>query len=275
MYKHLAALSILGASALLSACGGHSGNGDSADNGAAGAGGINGAGGASSASNAAAEGAWSGTNLKNDAVDILLLENGDLYAMFSSVTIGLPPVLTFDKGSYSVTGTTLTAPVTQYNDNGTKVNGTLNATVSAQTSIKGTATNVGNTQANSFSVTPTGSIHSGYDYNTPATLGAITGAWSNAYLLGQTTPFVFSIDAAGVLAATNLGCSLSGSVKPRSSGKNVYTISLSFGQSPCTAPGKTFSGVAISYLTSSGQRQFTAAMQDPTLALGSMLYAQR
>ena len=267
MYKHLGALATLGLSALLTACGGH-GGGDAAGNG-------NPSSNAGAGSNAFVEGAWSGSNAKNDTLDLLLLENGDLYAMFSSVPTGQVPTLVFDKGRYSVSGNMLTATVVQYNDNGSTVSGTLGATVQAGVSITGSASNTGSTASNTFSVTPTSAVHAGYNYSTPAALSDIAGAWTSTYLLGQNTPFALSITPSGALAATDLGCSIAGSITPRSSGKNVFNISLSFGQSPCRLAGQTVAGVAISYLRPNGQRQLSAAMLDSSKAQGAMLYAQR
>jgi hypothetical protein len=84
----------------------------------------------------------------------------------------------------------------------------------------------------------------------------------------------FSIDSAGVLSGTNLGCSLTGTVTPRASGKNVFNVAIHFGASPCTAPNQDASGVAISYITGT-QRQFIAAAENAAKTQGNMFFAQR
>jgi hypothetical protein len=106
-------------------------------------------------------------------------------------------------------------------------------------------------------------------------LSTIEGAWLSGVLLEHLTPTSFNIDKDGALSGTNLGCSFTGTFKPRSSGKNVFDVSIAFGQTPCVAAGKTVSGVAISYMASNGKRQIVAALQDASKAYGTMLYAQR
>lgn len=269
MSKQIVALGALSASLVLVACGGNGGGGGDGAQTNGGATNV-----AVGNTNANAEGAWHSEQSNGDVLDLLLLENGSLYALSSS-TATSAPLLAFDQGSYTVTGTNLTAQLTHYNDLGTTLTGSVSGTVVAGISIAGTATTTGSAKTPTFSVKPTSVADNSYNYNNAASLSSIAGAWVSGTLLFQSAPVSFSIDSAGALAGTNLACSFTGQFLPRASGKNVFDVSLTFGQAPCAAPGKTFSGVAISYIGSNGTRQLTAALQDASKALGTMLYAQR
>lgn len=266
MSKHIGALAGLGLSVLLSACGGNSGGG--------------GAGASSPSSslaggNAIAEGAWHSQQANGDVLDVLALENGSLYALTVATTLGAP-LLAFDQGSYTINGDQLVAQqLTHFNELGSTTSGSVGATVVNGTSITGTATTLGRPTPKAFAVRPLSVSDVSYNYNNPAALATVAGAWVSGTLLQQSTPTSFTIDADGVLSGSNLGCSFNGTVKPRLSGKNVFDVGLTYGTTPCNAPNKTFTGVALSYIASNGKRQFTAALQDSTRAFGTMLYAQR
>lgn len=271
MKKQIVVLASLGVSLVLTACGGNGNGGGGAD------GALNNGGTATvtaTGATASAEGAWHSEQSNGDVLDLLLLENGSLYALSSSLATS-PPLLAFDQGSYTVSADKLAAQVTHYNDLGTTLTGSVSGTVVTGISISGTASTSGSASTHAFSVNPTSAVDSGYNYGSAASLNTIAGAWVSGALLYQSTPVSFSIDSAGTLAGTNLACSFTGGFQPRASGKNVFDVSLTFGQAPCTTPGKTFSGVAISYVGSNGKRLLTAALQDPSKAFGTMLFAQR
>ena len=267
MSKQYVTLATLGVCVALTACGGNGGGGGDVAQG-------DGASASVAARNASVEGAWHSQQTNGDVLDILVLENGTIYAMSVAPNV-TAPLLAFDQGSYTLSGDKLAAQLTHYNDLGTTLTGTVNAAVVAGTSITGTASTNGSTTQNAFSVKPLAAADSSYDYNMAASLSRISGSWSSGNLLNLSSPVTFSIDPSGVLAGTNLGCSFTGKFQPRPSGKNVFDVSIAFGQSPCTAPGKTAAGVAISYLGANGKRQLTAALQDSTKTYGTMVYAQR
>jgi hypothetical protein len=269
MTKRIVALATLGVSVVLTACGGNGGGGG-AQGGAPGSGGSV----SVAASNAVAEGAWHSEQANGDVLDILILENGSLYALSVGATSS-NPLLAFDQGSYTLSGNTLSAQLTHYNDHGTFVTGTVSGTVVAGTSITGTAATNGNPNTNAFAVRPIAVSDSTYDYTMAASLSRIAGGWTTGTLLYQSNPIAFSIDPNGVLAGTNLGCSFTGQFRPSASGKNVFNVTMAFGQTPCATPGLTVSGVAISYSSSNGKQQLKVALQDASKTLGTMLYAQR
>jgi hypothetical protein len=55
----------------------------------------------------------------------------------------------------------------------------------------------------------------------------------------------------------------SGTATPRSSGKNVMNVSVTFGAAPCALPGQTATGIAINYtIAATNQKQLIVAVQD-------------
>jgi hypothetical protein len=47
-----------------------------------------------------------------------------------------------------------------------------------------------------------------------------------------------------VVIVTN-GCTISGSIGPRPSGKNVFNVTLTAGASPCATPGLVTTGIGL------------------------------
>lgn len=269
MFKHIGTLTALGLALALTACGGNGGGGG----GGGGTGGNGGGGtGGGTGNIAIAEGAWSGTNSLGNNFNMLILEDGSLYSMYGTVTPSGFSAAGFNVGTGSVSGTTLTGTLTQYDFAGHRVTGTLNATVVTGVSVNGAATPNGGGTPTTFTSTPLPASYPGYLYNTPALASDIAGAWTGFLLDGSAA--VFSITSAGALSGTNLGCSFTGTVAPRPSGKNVFNVSIHFGSSPCTAANQDATGIAISYITG-GHRQLIAAAENSAKTLGSMFFALR
>jgi hypothetical protein len=104
----------------------------------------------------------------------------------------------------------------------------------------------------------------GYDYNRPARIADVAGSWLLA--LNAT----FTIDAAGAIVVTRpeAQCSLTGSLTPRPSGKNVFN--MTFTVTGCVDAG-TYTGLAITYLDDdSTSTPFSTVFTIPTLRLMGM-----
>jgi hypothetical protein len=231
-----------------------------------------GGGGGSSVANANAEGTWSGTDSSGSSFNLLVLENGDFYSLYGTNAAGNFLVQGFDKGTSSMSGNALNASITEYDRTGT-FTGTVNATVVTNTSIKGSATSsTGNTTV-TLSATPLSASYSSYNYNTAPVNSDVFGNWTGTILDGSTA--TISISTAGGITGSNGGCTFTGTATPRSSGKNVFDMNLTFGLSPCAYPGQKVSGIALDYVLSNGKRQLLAAMQDTTKARGYLFFAQR
>ena len=83
----------------------------------------------------------------------------------------------------------------------------------------------------------------GYRYDTPANLASVTGSWALVSSADQSMRLQVAAD--GTLSGTGLsGCTLTGSLTPRPSGKNVFNAVLRFGP-VCAQPDLAASGVAI------------------------------
>ncbi len=110
-----------------------------------------------------------------------------------------------------------------------------------------------------------------YTYNAPAVLSQITGTWSLMGLDG--TPVIVDIASTGSFTGTNAGCSTSGTITPRPSGKNLSDVTLTSGAAPCVAPGSVSTGIAVTYLIpSSGSRELVVAGVNSDRSAGNALF---
>ena len=226
--------------------------------------------------NVVVEGAWSGTNSLGNVFDMLLLEDGSSYQVFGNLNAGVFSATGLDYGRYGVSGNILSATLTQYNPVGSKFPGSLAATVVAGSSINGVGGSSLTGLRVSFIAAPSGSNHPGYDYNTAAQLSDIAGAWSSVLVVEQNIGLTLSIDGStGALQGVGSGCTLGGSIQPRSSHKNVFDVTMTLGPAPCLHPGQSYSSVAMSYRTGTSQHQLVAGLVSPDKTLGTVLYALR
>jgi hypothetical protein len=238
------------AAALLAACGGGGGGG--------------------TVTNAVAEGVWSGTTSTNYALQAVVLENGDFYAIFGTSSNGVFSVYGFDQGAAAISGSTLSGALKEYYYNGNTYSSALSATVVNGTSMTGTNTWSDNSKT-TWAVTPIAS--STYVYNRAANLSEVSGSWTGTLLNGSST--TITIGSTGVVAGTNGSCTFTGSAAPRNSGKNIFNVSLTFGGAPCALPNQTVSGIGLDYLATNGKTQLIVALQDSSKVNGSMFLAQR
>lgn len=153
---------------------------------------------------------------------------------------------------------------------GAVFNGTLVANFSSGNFFNGTAN-----QTDSF-VEFAGTVPAitVYNYNVAANPASIAGNWTMRDLLGSSLNL--SVDTAGNFTGIYAsGCSLSGTLTPRASGKNVFDMTISFGPTPCTQPSRTFSGVAIDYAPSMLARALVMSGTTTDRAEGTALYGTR
>lgn len=121
--------------------------------------------------------------------------------------------------------------------------------------ISGTVTVTGvNPAINFASAAFTGS--STYNYNTAALLATVAGTWTVTGLAAETyTLTVNGANGAFTAVPTVAGCSSSGTLTPRSSGKNVFNVSLTTGGAPCLVQNETSTGIALAYDVGGGVTQ--------------------
>lgn len=216
-------LTSLAAILVLSACGG--GGGDSS------------APAVQQAATQSAEGFWVGTTAQETTVNLAVLENGETWGLYGNSTSVVGAVY----GNTTVSGSAFTGSGTGFNFV-TRVadSGTYNGTVSTKANISMSASD--GTQF-------TGTYDASYDQ--PATLANIAGTFTGWAITGTIAPQTSTvvIDGTGNLTSSfvsgSLSCTTSGTVTPRSTGKNIYNLQLTFTGNFCAlGNGTTVSGVA-------------------------------
>jgi len=202
-----------------------------------------------------AQGAYSGNYSNGSQHFTVVLENDQFYTLYGNTTGGVFALAGFVQGNGSSSNGSFTASdVRDATAAGQLLSGSLSATYIAGTSFNGTLTEGANTIA--FSGTPLAS--SVYNYNAAANLADIAGVWNLTSLRGFAN--TFTIAATGSFTAVSGGCSFSGSVTPRSSGKNAFDVAVTYGPAPCLLPGQSLSGLAVDYPVSAGSRQLVIAL---------------
>lgn len=187
------------------------------------------------AQTASTEGFWSGTASTGYDVDLVVLENGETWGVYSSGDVIYGALA----GKTSTSGDRLSGSGLDFNlPDRSVTQGTYSGTVSTKESISVTLSN-----GSSFEGT--------YDalYEQPASSSAIVGDFSGPGVSGA-APFqtvAVTIEPSGQMTMhETLGCSGSGTIKPRASGKNVYDLSLTFSGATCTlGNGMTVRGIAV------------------------------
>jgi hypothetical protein len=214
-----------------------------------------------------AEGAWQGTTSTGYALNVLVLENNEVWAIFGTLINDFFTVYGFDRGTGIQSGSNLTGSGTEYSFDGSAVRGAFSMNVVPGVSLNGTVTGA---QQVSISTTP---LKTNYDYNSPANIATVAGTWNGQLINGSATSV--SISSTGIVSGTNAGCSFVGTTTPRASGKNVFNVTLTFGRSPCVSPNQSVSGIGIAYPTAKGKTQLMVAVTDAANTSGTIFFAQR
>lgn len=208
------------------------------------------------------EGAYAGTlrtgTSSANAFTGLVLENGEMWTLYGTLgSSGVLAVTGFIQGPGSDRDGTYTASdVTDFSSR-PLVTGSVSAQYDARAqTLRGTYSADGSTMALEGSA-----IGGDYRYDTPAVQASVTGNWTLATLSGDTLAIQVAPDGA-ITPANRGGCSFSGSLVPRVTGKNVFDVSLAFGAAFCEQADKAFYGVAVSYKLSGGPQQLILAGLD-------------
>ena len=212
---------------LLTACGGGGGGSSS--------------GSSSPAAATDAQGLYGGTSSAGFNIDALILENGEFYTIFSKngVAWGL------DYGTATGFSNAYAGTIYEfYIPTNTVYTGSIAGVVNPKVSISGATSFSGNVS------TYTAAYNSAYD--TPATLAALTGTYTGNYYTGS--PVTMAISSTGAIQGTSTNCSFSGTAAPRSTGKYVYNVSLTFTGAACAPGAGAATGVAV--LSSSGSSTY-------------------
>jgi FKBP-type peptidyl-prolyl cis-trans isomerase 2 len=241
---------------LLAACGGGGGGGtggstNSGNGGGTGGGGTGGGtGGGGGTTVGLAQGVYQGVTSNSKTHKTIVLDDDRYYTVYGAETNGKFVVVGFLTGNGTAADGKFTSTnLKDFYANGTVVSGSMNASFVPKVSFTGTTSDGTNT------VTFTGSTVTGtsYSYAVPATPANIAGTWTMSTLQGATV--ALDVAANGSFSATTDGCSLTGTMTPRASGKNVFDVSMTYGAAPCALAGQSATGVAIEYTYTNAAKQ--------------------
>lgn len=193
------------------------------------------------------QGFWGGTSSAGFDQAAVILENGELYNIFSrgGIAYGI------DYGTLTVSGTTFSGSLSEFYIPNNQVSaGTTTGTFTPKSVIAGSV---------SFpAVTRTFSGTYGTAYDTPATQAALTGNYVGNYSTGA--PVTMAISSTGAVSGTSTNCSFSGTATPRPSGKNVYNVSLTFTGTQCAPGAGAASGIAVLNVVGGTTYLYTAGL---------------
>jgi len=229
----------------------------------------NGGGGGGGNTTGQAQGAYSGTSSNGYAFDTIVLPNDKFYAIYGTVSGNVFLIYGMITGQGTSGSSTYTAAsVTDFFHTGTTNSGSITATYAPGSSLNGTLTENGS----NITFTGTSLPTSAFNFNTQASISAISGTWTGSLMDGTAATVTISN---GSVSGSSSGCSFSGTVVADSSNKNFFDVSLTFGGSPCSLPNQTASGIGVDYLLSDGvTHQLLAAVTAGTSA-GTVFVAQR
>ena len=214
------------------------------------------------------EGLYTGSSLNfmdltGSPSTVLVLEGGEVWALQ-----GRNPPVFFGQGTFAYTRTE-PSPSTPTVDifNQSKALGAFRSNVlqaadltvkdfefpSSKVLLVGTPTQSESDNATGQEAT----IERGFNHNKPASLQDVVGTWGprndRRSFVDTTDPrdTALTVAASGAISAPaqTSGCSLAGTVTPRSSGKNVFTLRLTL--AGCASAGD-YAGVAFNYMDSAG-----------------------
>ena len=218
------------------------------------------------------QGAYYGTTANDIAFDTLILDSGRFYVLYGDRVGDALAVRGFIEGSGTSNNGSFSSTNAKDFSDGTNTTSTISISYGTGTGITGNlVVNTDPPATDSFSALP---VTTGYSYGTAAKLSDITGAWNLTAVGGEAVSI--NISSTGALTANLNGCSLTGTVTPRQSRRNVFDVDLAFGnETACVRPNETANGNAISYLLPDGRRQIVIAGTNTARDDGTALFGVR
>lgn len=190
---------------------------------------------------------------------LLVLEDGTYYSMYGTPASGTlyASHLIQGTGTINSSGTFTSTDLKHFVADGSVMSGSLSVPNISTSPFIGEITENGSPELFQGDVPATAN----YVYSQPPVYANLVGAsWSLTDLTGAATTVDFAAD--NTYTGTTGGCSFSGTIAPRVSGKNVFDVKLTFGAAPCALPGQTVTGIAINYVLTNGKRQLIIAGVD-------------
>lgn len=244
--------------------------------------GCGGGGGGSSASannpppsgTAITEGAYSGniTGGTVPAFQMLVLDGGEVWAMYGTQSGSTFGVVGFVQGTLNVNTTALTFTSTNARDFGVSPSSaaTVSGSYTSAPAISGSLT----TSAGTVQFAGGPIAGSTYNYNTAPSLAAIAGTWTVFSTGGGSA--TLTIQSSGAYSADDgTGCIISGNLTPRPGGKNVFNVTTTYGSNCGTQSGATGGGIAVAYPLTNGQTQLVVGLIKNDRSLGIAVFGQR
>lgn len=203
----------------------------------------------------------------------IVLENGDIWALYDDGSDGIFTIDGFIQGSgVADAGSYVSADAADFGLI-PAIPGSISGSYDAAAGIlSGTIHGEGSTTNYS------GERLSGedYDYEIEASLESITGEWGLMTL--QREVLTATVAADGLLNFSSTGgCEGQGSIEPRASGKNIFDLSVTFIDDPiCILPGETVTGIAFAYpIDILGQQQLIVMTINAERTLGTAAFGIR
>lgn len=196
---------------------------------------------------ATAEGLYTGTTSTGYQTAGLVLETGEYYVLYGKSNIIYGVVQghgTSNNGSFS------SSDAYDFNlPSNTRTPATVSATYAAKQKLDGTLTEAG--QGITFTST--------YDasYETAPSLSKVAGTYSGSSATGSgNSPVSLTVNSNGTISGSSTvggqaACTYSGTLTPRSTGKNVFNISVKFNGGSCALGTATVSGIAVPVVSGS------------------------
>jgi hypothetical protein len=217
-----------------------------------------------------AEGVYEGTTSTGAYTQLLVLEDDSFWALYGTQAAGTFFVTGFVQGQGASDGKSFSSGNARDFGFAPPLAMSVSATYTPGTSISATLTAQGGSVTLNSSVIPAAR----FNYAAAPTIASIAGPWTMTMLSGATADV--TISAAGAVSGTSQGCSFTGTIAPRPTGRNVFNVALTFGAAPCVLPNQSGAGVAVTYLVNGGPtRQLVVAGVDGPRNNGMLLVGTR
>jgi hypothetical protein len=190
-----------------------------------------------------AEGVYEGTTSIGAYTQLLVLEDDSFWALYGTQTAGTFFVTGFIQGQGASNAGAFNSSNARDFGPSPPLALSISATYVAGTSISATLAAAGGSVTFNGSAIPAAR----FNYAATPTIASIAGTWNDLTTnIGATADV--TISATGAITGTTQGCSFTGTIVPRPSGKNVFNVALTFGPAPCTLANQSRTGVAVTYL---------------------------
>lgn len=210
---------------------------------------------------------------ETEYLTMLALDNGELWLAAGSGTtsFGTPVGMALVNGA-AAGGNYASTALWDFGDGQQLQTGALTATYTAGGTVNGTIRLNGQSGTYSFALSALPVAR--YDPNPSPSLSAIAGNWPFQSSLGLSG--TVSISASGAVSGAISGCPFSGTLAPRSGGKNLFTASIAATGGAVSGPScPSGTGYAWAATGPSGASQLWIAYADAARSQGMVLLGQR